>query len=226
LSNALLGVLAVSVIMIVLLGSGLLAKPVVIGVVFAVGTVLSIIILMWLSALYVPTGLIWLRGAAGRRKDLYRGIRHTLRGELDKARDLLQRYEVQFPDDSRALYWQAMLFLLENEHPAALRLTQRALAIERRPETLVLRGQLMLRAGDKEQALADGEEAVDLNSRLPGVTDFVAAMLVTERRLDRAIELLEPARPAQRTPNRGSFWRRLTGCGTSMTERASITSRQ
>jgi tetratricopeptide (TPR) repeat protein len=88
---------------------------------------------------------------------------------------------------------------IEGRYDEALRETDRALALERRPETLDLRGRLLFRAGAHAEALADGEAALELNARLPAARDLVGTLLLTDRRLDRAVELMASGRLGQKT---------------------------
>jgi tetratricopeptide (TPR) repeat protein len=156
-------------------------------------------------------GLPFLAGGAlvvwtllGPRRRYFSGLRRMAAGKVTEALEVFESAKQHRPLDPGPWEGAAMSLLALGRSEEAFINANRAVEIERRWQSLHMRGLTLAWAGATEEALADLEEAASL-TRNPFVLASLGSALVGSRQLDLAIARLTESR------------RRFPWMGTSLT---------
>ena len=141
-------------------------------------------------------GICRLRAAIGPGRDLFRGIVHLRRGQLEHAVTALERHLRRSPKDLPGLYCVTMALVKLGRYGEALRYLDDAVQRGAHVDALPLRCLIMLEVGASEDALQDIEAAL-LRQPKNRLYHFCHALaLVHAGRPDEALEVLKgPASP-------------------------------
>lgn len=143
--------------------------------------------LTWLGVATVTQ----VRAFVGERRDYYRGTLDLARGRYERSRSALDGYVQRFPNDVKGRVAKAGALTVTHRYEEALTEVERALELDRLPEGLMLRGQILSLLGVYEEGLADVEAALALKAGLPWRGLMLANALIGLRRLDDALKALE-----------------------------------
>jgi tetratricopeptide (TPR) repeat protein len=148
--------------------------------------------------LLVHRGICWLRAAMGPGRDLFRGIVHLRRGQLEQAVTALERHLRRSPKDLAGLFCVTMALVKLGRYNETLRYLDDAVQRGAHVDILPLRCLVMLEVGAPDDALRDVEVALLRQPKNRLYHFFHAIALVQAGRSDEALEVLKgPASPGR-----------------------------